>query len=93
MTVPSGVTKTPSSVNSAAAALASFLLYASSSFPLSSPKTASASGIPEEIALLAYLWIERVLLLSKDRQSKADCQSYERNSEGTFHCLFPRRFQ
>ena len=45
-TIASGVNKTASSVNSADAASASLLLYASSSFPLSSPKTASASGLP-----------------------------------------------
>jgi hypothetical protein len=37
--MPSGANKTPSSVNSAATAAASFLLYASSSFRPSAPKT------------------------------------------------------
>src|SRR5271165_6761382 len=37
-------------------------------------------GIPEEIALLNYSWIDRVFRLGKGRQCKAHCQSYKGNN-------------
>src|SRR5271165_6756238 len=36
-------------------------------------------GIPNEITLLSYSWIDHVFLLGKARQGKADCQCYKGN--------------
>src|ERR1700733_15847188 len=77
--IPSGATKTASSVNSAATAAASLLVNASSCFVASTPNSSSALGISDKIVLLGYSCISRIFLLGKGRQSKADCQPYEGN--------------
>jgi len=47
--------------------------------PMKVTELAYCLGNPEEITLLDYWWIGWGLLLGVSRQSKADCQSYERN--------------
>jgi len=61
---PFWLTRIASSVKSAARAVASPFLYASSVFPIEFTK------------LLDYLWIDRVFLLGEGWQDKADCQPY-----------------
>jgi hypothetical protein len=75
LNMPSGASKTASSVKRAAAAAASFLLYASSKARFNVTELIKRLGNPEKITLLAYSWISRVCLLGEDRQNTADRES------------------
>ena len=82
--IPSGATKTASSVKSAARATASLLLNASSIFKPSASNSPSAFGATVVITLLDYRWIGRVLCWAKVAEAKLIAMRLRFTSERIF---------